>query len=787
MRDTPLALVLFALPASAMASAAGSQVIPPGQEALVTALAHAPLGGCRLEGGAIRETRVELSFACRDRAVRIDLAHPSAAAGALATTRKFALVGSGSVPVPRALVRALAARLGTVEGPWKWVTAKPARSAPDGGRSTPVAPAVAAAPPASGRPPRLEHAYRRGFELYRDRRFEEALSAFLALAREDPGHGVLGMVVAALASTHPPRWRTERWMAEADAQASDVLRQFVAGVAAHYYAHQSGRDAEEKKAFYEAALKYLTRARGAYHFEPRLWIYLAVSNFRLGRQEEAERLIERAVALGGDDPDAYYCRAEIFHRKDPRRSLADIDRYLADMRRNAERGAVVSRSKEERVLRMRATLDRVVRGEASPRDLFDDAREEPPAGRPSFVPIAVAAAGGLVALLAGVLWWRRRRRVRPSPVVPGAVRSEARRAPRSRARRVWRFLGWTFLSITILFGASLVIRVPRPGSGSALGFDAEIGWVPVLSDDLAKRGVRPEDIAGQRLHVIDPGRPHVVVIGDSVMVGHGLPQEDTAPALLARRLPRHQVLNLSVSGYSIDQYYLYLKRMLPRLRPELVVVGIFTGNDYQGTTESHNYGHTKPLYRMRDGRLVLTLHERRELNCVNHFSRTLFFHLVWRWAEARREDGARERVSDFLTAVCGEEKLGPEEGRAVVGALLAAVRDLVREHGAKLLYVLLPRDVDFGQDPRAGEGRFWVAPWPTLRFFQEIAPASGADVLDFFEVLQGSRFCGPAPGRAERCDLAAIFLDGGHLTRAGQELLAEAILDHARRRLGFSP
>ena len=112
------------------------------------------------------------------------------------------------------------------------------------------------------------------------------------------------------------------------------MKQFVAGVGAHYYAHQSAPTKEAKRPYYEIALTYLSRAESAYAAEPRLWIYLAVSNFRLGRQREAEALIEKAVALGADDPDAYYCRAEIFQHQNLARSLADLDLYIEQMKKN---------------------------------------------------------------------------------------------------------------------------------------------------------------------------------------------------------------------------------------------------------------------------------------------------------------------------------------------------------------------------------------------------------------------------------------------------------------------
>jgi hypothetical protein len=168
---------------------------------------------------------------------------------------------------------------------------------------------------------------------------------------------------------------------DADRSPDDVLKQFVAGVGAHYFAHQSGTSKDEKSAYYALALKYLSRANPAYASEPRLWIYLAVSNFRLGHQAEAEALIERAVALGADDPDAYYCRAEIFQRKNLTRSLADLDFYLDRMKKNEASSGITAPEKNARVQRMKDYLLAVSRGEREPVELFDPVSEELPGGR----------------------------------------------------------------------------------------------------------------------------------------------------------------------------------------------------------------------------------------------------------------------------------------------------------------------------------------------------------------------------------------------------------------------
>jgi len=77
----------------------------------------------------------------------------------------------------------------------------------------------------------------------------------------------------------------------------------------------------------------------------------------------------------------------------------------------------------------------------------------------------------------------------------------------------------------------------------------------------------------------------VVVYGDSFIHAFYSPQEETFVAqlgrLLADRIDKQvEVVNAGVSSYGPDQIVLKMEDELPKLRPELVIVAIFAGNDY---------------------------------------------------------------------------------------------------------------------------------------------------------------------------------------------------------------
>jgi lysophospholipase L1-like esterase len=82
-----------------------------------------------------------------------------------------------------------------------------------------------------------------------------------------------------------------------------------------------------------------------------------------------------------------------------------------------------------------------------------------------------------------------------------------------------------------------------------------------------------------------PGRKRVVVYGDSFIHAYYAADADTFPvrlegALKARTGADVEVVNAGVSSYGPDQISVKIQQELPKLKPDLLVVSIFAGNDY---------------------------------------------------------------------------------------------------------------------------------------------------------------------------------------------------------------
>ncbi len=187
----------------------------------------------------------------------------------------------------------------------------------------------------------------------------------------------------------PDAW-VAKLAAQVDAHPDDLDAAFLLGVVLHYRDDWMASDVA------------LQKAEPKHDKIARLWIYRAMNHYRVGDFDKAATLIERAAALGAEDPDVLYCRAVIGLDHDPVAARADLDSYLAHTHGTAE----VNPHKQARVRLMLEDL--VDCGSAqSPRACLGDK-----AMMRTATPWALAAGAAL--LLLGLLLLLRKRRRRAS-------------------------------------------------------------------------------------------------------------------------------------------------------------------------------------------------------------------------------------------------------------------------------------------------------------------------------------------------------------------------------------
>lgn len=85
--------------------------------------------------------------------------------------------------------------------------------------------------------------------------------------------------------------------------------------------------------------------------------------------------------------------------------------------------------------------------------------------------------------------------------------------------------------------------------------------------------------------VKQPGEFRILTLGDSFTVGHGVEELDCWPRHLERLLQEEvsksvRVVNAGYAcGHAPDCYYAYLAKNIDHLAPDIIVVGLFAGND----------------------------------------------------------------------------------------------------------------------------------------------------------------------------------------------------------------
>ena len=113
--------------------------------------------------------------------------------------------------------------------------------------------------------------------------------------------------------------------------------------------------------------------------------------------------------------------------------------------------------------------------------------------------------------------------------------------------------------------------------------DARLGWVwKGIYSQTTNQGGRPIDFAFDEHHdrvrapgeSEDPGRPTILLVGESIVAGHGLTWDESLPGRIGAALGV-QVVTLGVDGYGSNQAFVRLFDALPRFSHVLAIVTLF--------------------------------------------------------------------------------------------------------------------------------------------------------------------------------------------------------------------
>jgi lysophospholipase L1-like esterase len=94
------------------------------------------------------------------------------------------------------------------------------------------------------------------------------------------------------------------------------------------------------------------------------------------------------------------------------------------------------------------------------------------------------------------------------------------------------------------------------------------------------RAVNHTDSYGFRNAWPWPEKADVVAVGDSVVFGYGVADDQSWPALVAKELPHESLINLGMVGTGAQQYLRIYETFGSRLHPKVLLVGFLLSNDF---------------------------------------------------------------------------------------------------------------------------------------------------------------------------------------------------------------
>jgi len=300
----------------------------------------------------------------------------------------------------------------------------------------------------------------------------------------------------------------------------------------------------------------------------------------------------------------------------------------------------------------------------------------------------------------------------------------------------------------------------------------------------------------------------IAVLGNSWTEALQVPLDKTYCSLLERKLTglpcfagkQVEVLNFGVSGYSTAQEFLLLRQEVQKYHPDIVVVAFYSARDVANNVRQFNNAadpEQSPYYVYRGEKLVLDdsfqnlpavqgrqIKSQKIRGAVNdHILVLQGVNALVRYGRARvataavKERAVKAGVESSMEHAIYAPPVRPalEEAWRVTEALLVAMRDEVRVHGAEFRIITLANRPQVIPDPKK-----------RLEFMQSLGVSDLAyadERINALGVREGIPVTNLAPSLSEYAETHHEYLNGfnesnlggGHWNETGHRLAAEAI------------
>jgi len=203
-------------------------------------------------------------------------------------------------------------------------------------------------------------------------------------------------------------------------------------------------------------------------------------------------------------------------------------------------------------------------------------------------------------------------------------------------------------------------------------------------------GVRDREVGPKA-----PGERRIVVLGDSLVMAVQVPVEETFTARLERLLngsarppSTYRVINAGVQGYGPVEEYLFHRDVTSALRPDIVILGLYAGND---AVEAANAG-----FRLRGGENRGEPDRPGALDRFTQWRRRMIRRsLVLQVARLRITTlfdrfGWRPEIDPPLRTYLHDAPPGIDTGLAVTRDVVSRLAALTSSQDARLVLLLLP-------------------------------------------------------------------------------------------------
>lgn len=299
----------------------------------------------------------------------------------------------------------------------------------------------------------------------------------------------------------------------------------------------------------------------------------------------------------------------------------------------------------------------------------------------------------------------------------------------------------------------------------------------------------------------------IAFLGDSIVEGVQVADDE----VLTRRMEAlfndgTEVLNFAVSGFGTLQEYIEYKELVRQFKPDIVVLGFYTGNDMRNNSRELEtlYNGSAPerpfLIKQEDGKwgFVPVPPKEGSQNSVILFLKRHFalYRLVWyeknripsllgraldaqdKTSEKEGTDNLNANLANLFVPTAGPEFAGAWE---VTEHVIREFRDAVRADGAQFVLVLIHDPVAMEADPKAALERAYGttlpdgydAEYPQRRLLA-FARKEHIPALDLTPIFKAYR------DEHHLVSPYFSFAHDGHWSALGHSLAAEAVAKYLR-------